>query len=96
MAGRAWGQQQTENLTPSAAIVSSLFKSKQTKHPNQTKQYFNMSKFNFQRTEKIWTILKGLVQVITKVREKVKNKAFNTPATFHPSTNATDGYEERS
>lgn len=54
-----------------------------------------MSKVNFQSTEKMWMILKELVQVITKVREKVKNKAFNTPAAFHFSANATNGYGKR-
>lgn len=54
-----------------------------------------MSKFYFQSTGKIWTILKELVQVITEVREKVKNKTCNTPASFYPSTNAIDAYGKK-
>lgn len=37
MAGRAWGQQQIENLPPSAVITSSLLKRKKTNKPPQNK-----------------------------------------------------------
>ena len=50
-----------------------------------------MSRFNFQSTEKISTVLKKPVHVIT---ERVKNKASNALAAFHPGTNAIDGYEK--
>lgn len=65
-----------KGATTTCGLLTVLFKNKQ-KH----KQNTNIRCFIFQSTEKISTVFKELVKVIT---EKLKNKVTNTLTAFHP------------